>query len=526
MVSPRPVLRLGTRRSLLAWAQSAQVARQLEKIHPGVQVELVGIETRGDRIQDVSLMKVEGKEFFVAELDDALREGRVDLSVHSLKDLSLDRPVELVCGAIPPRQDPRDIVLLGPLAESRLREGIALRIGTSSPRRQALLPAFLERALPSLDPARRAPRVELHDIRGNVNTRLGRLHLAADHPHYMDGVALALAGMNRLAQDEAGSAALRRLLQCTRWIVPPLMECPAAPAQGALAVECRADDWHVRELLRPLHDAVSAQAVARERAVLAEWGGGCHQRLGASVVGVVQNQRRHEFLRIRGIRATGEAADDLRWEAPPRPTPAARGAWISQAPIHHTLETLATEDWSAGEVYFVAHERAGSPLLEARLRPYAVLTPGVQTWFQLARRGIWVGACAEGLGFSAMQELARAEVLGLGSPQHWHALTHTAATLEWEAQGIRATAVYRRDLPGELMSPPHFLSQITHVFWRSGGHWAQYHALLSPDVHHACGFGKTAYRLTQENVKPLNLFPSLEEWRKWIHPTKPFVDSD
>jgi hydroxymethylbilane synthase len=95
-MSKRTVLKLGTRRSLLAWAQSGQVAAAIEKANPGLKVERVGIDTRGDKILDIPLQKVEGKEFFVAEIDDALRSGAVDLTVHSLKDLSLERPTEFV----------------------------------------------------------------------------------------------------------------------------------------------------------------------------------------------------------------------------------------------------------------------------------------------------------------------------------------------------------------------------------------------------------------------------------------------
>src|SRR4051812_47330826 len=100
------VLKLGTRRSLLAWAQSSWVARELEKLHPGkIKVELVGIETRGDKILDIPLSQVDGKEFFVAELDHALRSREVDFTVHSLKDLSLDRPKEFTLGCIPRREN-------------------------------------------------------------------------------------------------------------------------------------------------------------------------------------------------------------------------------------------------------------------------------------------------------------------------------------------------------------------------------------------------------------------------------------
>src|ERR1700704_6193974 len=112
-MAQRP-LRLGTRRSLLARAQSSAVARALERAHPGLKVELVGIDTRGDRITDIPLTQVDGKEFFTAEIDAALREGKVDLTVHSFKDLSLERPEELTLAAVPRRENPRDIVIFAP----------------------------------------------------------------------------------------------------------------------------------------------------------------------------------------------------------------------------------------------------------------------------------------------------------------------------------------------------------------------------------------------------------------------------
>src|SRR4051812_27865955 len=126
----KTALKIGTRKSLLASAQSSWVARELEKLNPNVEISLFGIETRGDRIQDVPLQSVQGKEFFVAEIDQALREKTVDLTVHSLKDLSLDRPREFVCAAIPPRENPRDVVLFNSKITDRLQAGEKIKIGT------------------------------------------------------------------------------------------------------------------------------------------------------------------------------------------------------------------------------------------------------------------------------------------------------------------------------------------------------------------------------------------------------------
>lgn len=144
------VLKLGTRCSLLAMAQSQWVASEVEKYNPDIKVELVGIETRGDQILDIPLSQVEGKEFFVAELDDALIRGRVDFTVHSMKDLSLERPASIVCAAIPQRENPRDVILFSPSVMEKLYRGEVLRIGTSSPRRVENIPPFLNQVLPRM----------------------------------------------------------------------------------------------------------------------------------------------------------------------------------------------------------------------------------------------------------------------------------------------------------------------------------------------------------------------------------------
>src|ERR1039458_1466789 len=140
-MAPR-ALKLGTRRSALARAQSAAVARQLEDLHPGLTVELVGIETRGDRILDTPLSEVEGKEFFTDELDAALTGGKVDFTGHSYKDLSLARSARLLLAAVPRREPPHNIALFAADVPQRLAAGLELIIGSSSPRRAAFVPGF------------------------------------------------------------------------------------------------------------------------------------------------------------------------------------------------------------------------------------------------------------------------------------------------------------------------------------------------------------------------------------------------
>ncbi len=301
------ILKLGTRRSLLAWAQSSWVAREVEKHNPGITVELVGIDTRGDKILDKPLSQIEGKEFFTAELDIALLERKVDFTVHSMKDLSLDRPGKIKLAAIPPRELQHDVIIFHESVVSRLREGKEIRIGTSSPRRLTLIPSFLEKALPQFTSGKK-PTVKFLEIRGNVNTRLGRVHEMEGSDRKLDGVVLAYAGLERLSHDEKAAIELWKLLENTKTIVVPIQESPTAPAQGALAIECHLDNDSVLAALHKLHHAPTEKAVHEERQILSQWGGGCHQKLGANFVANKYGGK----LFIRGEKPSGEFVIETR----------------------------------------------------------------------------------------------------------------------------------------------------------------------------------------------------------------------
>jgi hydroxymethylbilane synthase len=215
-MNSRP-LRLGTRRSALAWVQSSQIAAALRAAHPGLEVELVGIDTRGDRVLDVPLSSIEGKEFFTAEIDAALIEGRVDFTVHSLKDLSLERPKGLILAAVPRRANPRDFAIFAADVPERLADGAGITIGTSSPRRAQLLPPFFARALPHA--ARNL--IKLESLRGNVDSRLRRLREPRGSERHLDGVVLALAGLSRLFADRVRRGKAHWRLKAVRMMRPP-----------------------------------------------------------------------------------------------------------------------------------------------------------------------------------------------------------------------------------------------------------------------------------------------------------------
>ena len=246
----RRVVRLGTRGSPLARAQTDLIANALLESNPELEVEVVTITTSGDRTQTSNEAGPDwGTGVFVKELEGALLREEIDVAVHSLKDVPPVIAAELTLAAIPVREDPLDVLVT---EDGRALEGLAAgaRVGTTSARRSAFL---------------RATRPDLHfvPIRGNVETRLRKL---ADSQY--DAVVLARAGLRRLELD-------------VPYVVLEPELLPPAPGQGALAVESRAGDRDIVELVEPLHDPATASAVRAERRLMANLDGGCRLPVGA-----------------------------------------------------------------------------------------------------------------------------------------------------------------------------------------------------------------------------------------------------
>lgn len=244
------VVRLGTRGSALARAQSGLMANALLQAHPELEVEVVTISTSGDRSQVTNQAGADwGTGVFVKEIENALLRDEIDLAVHSLKDVPPIVTSGLTLAAIPVREDPSDVLVT---SDGRGLQDLALgaRVGTTSARRSAFLRAV-------------RPDLNYLPIRGNVETRLRKL---AEGQY--EAIILARAGLHRLELDAA----------CVV-IEPELL--PPAPGQGALALQCRAGDRDVLELVEPLHDPATAAAVRAERRLMAELEGGCRLPVGA-----------------------------------------------------------------------------------------------------------------------------------------------------------------------------------------------------------------------------------------------------
>jgi hydroxymethylbilane synthase len=255
-------IRIATRKSPLAMWQAEHVAAVLKQIHPDIEVELLGLSTQGDKILDTPLAKIGGKGLFIKELEQGMLEGRADLAVHSMKDVPVELPDGLHLAVIMQREDPRDAFVSNDYANfDELPAGA--RVGTSSLRRQCQL---LE--------AR--PDLAIKTLRGNVNTRLRKL----DEGEY-DAIILAAAGLIRLGFESR-----------IRAKIGPEISLPAI-GQGAVGIECRADDEEINALIAPLHDADTACCVHAERAMNQRLNGGCQ----VPIAGYAMLESGHLWLR-------------------------------------------------------------------------------------------------------------------------------------------------------------------------------------------------------------------------------------
>ncbi len=271
-------IRIATRKSALALWQAEHVKARLEQAHPGLQVSLVPMVSRGDQLLDSPLAKIGGKGLFVKELEAAMLEDRADIAVHSMKDVPMEFPEGLGLYCICEREDPRDAFVSNNHANlDELPHGSV--VGTSSLRRQAQLLAL-------------RPDLQIRFLRGNVNTRLAKL----DAGEY-DAIILAAAGLIRLGFDERIRSSLDD------------RQCLPAGGQGAVGIECRTSDHELHELLKPLHNADSADRILAERALNRHLNGGC--QVPIACYAVLENDQ----LWLRGLVGQPDGTIMLRAEA-------------------------------------------------------------------------------------------------------------------------------------------------------------------------------------------------------------------
>ncbi len=519
-------VRIAARQSDLARLQAEMVGARLSQI--GIAVEYDFRSSLGDLNLQDPLWKMPAKGVFTEDFLVDLTSGRADVVVHSWKDLPTEPREKTEIVATLPRADARDLFLFR-------RDRLAgkprhLRVLTSSPRRAYNLEQVFKTYLPFP-----VETVEFLNVRGNIPTRVRKL-LAED----VDGLIVAKAAFDRLlestGEEYAGTRSdLRAALEACRWMVLPLTLNPTAAAQGALAIEICRDRVDLKEIFARIHCEETFACVQEERRILAKFGGGCHQKIGITVL----RRPYGDVLALRGLTDRGERLDRFELRAPPVVERAARATdlWPTNADLKaadlktaddegfFTREPLPRESWAAEleGARFVWVARAGAWPEGASSGASAeriVWCAGLKTWQKLAERGIWVNGCAEGLGEE--NEATRVETLcGLepGASIDWLKLTHEASAQRPTSSG-RALATYRLVPTSE---PPDLRGK-THFYWASGSAFDR--ALqLFPEIrsgYHACGPGHT-YRRIREVLgadAKLSIVLSRQAWRESVAPSE------
>jgi hydroxymethylbilane synthase len=490
---------IASRRSDLARIQAYQVGEALRAAHPQIEIDYSFHESLGDKNLNDPLWQMPEKGVFTQDFRAGLLRGDFDLVVHSWKDLAIEDDPETEIAATLPRADARDLLLVRADRWARIERAGIMTILTSSPRRAHNLESFLRDVLPA-----KINELNFVNVRGNVPTRVRKL-LESD----VDGLIVAKAALDRLL-DAHGSVSddfaamqneLRAALAGCRWMVMPLRDNPSAPAQGALAVEISRRRSDMRELLAPINFPDTFAAVTTEREILRSYGGGCHQKIGASVL----RRGYGEITFLRGLTDDGRVLDGCTLKSSrPRPPKTPKAAmWPLNA---------AEADWFTRErIPAPAVERANSLwIAKADALPddwnldadQIVWAGGVQTWKRLARRGVWANGCAESLG---EQEDSRIETL-MGRALKWVKLTHDGGHAEGEMPVAATYRLVPRDQPFDLNGKRYF-------FWKSGSSF-EYAWSRNPwltQMTHFCGPGNTARILEKGGVEP-HIFLDHQQW--------------
>ncbi len=489
-------IRISARRSDLARLQAYQVGNALRRTHRGLEVEYLFKESLGDKNQEDPLWKMPAQGVFTEDFARDLLSDQTDLVVHSWKDMPTQTREGLLVAATLKRADPRDLLLLRKDALEAFRARAAgapkLTLLTSSPRRIFSAEASLRSLLPFPVEA-----LETKPVRGNILTRLRKLGAGEGH-----GLFVAKAALDRLlsSQEEefrAGREEIRALLGNFQWMALPLSLFPTAAAQGALAVEMRASSAHLYTLVSAIHHAETFDCVTRERALLASFGGGCHQKIGVTSI---PHPRLGWAEFFHGEPDGQPASRRLTFGLASLPVPPGSSCWPETTRPVFSRKMLAGVPNPGGDL-FVSRTDA-LPENWNLSAEQCLWAAGTRTWRKLAARGIWVHGCADGLG----ESLPEVEDL-LGRRAAWTKLTHEGSTND---RHFSCLATYRLE-PLGVTAPP----LVESYFWPSESlfRWALAKKPAIRDKKHAAGPGFTADAIEKELGRPIDVYYNYSHWR-------------
>jgi len=496
------MIKIISRKSDLAIIQACLVGDAIKDRKSDMFIEYLYKDTRGDIDLTTPLSQLPEIGVFTSDLRESLINEEADIAVHSWKDL----PINLTKGTkiigTLPRADMRDIIFFKKKNLDKIEKNKTLNLLTSSPRREYNLNTFLKNALPY-----KIEKISFDNIRGNIPTRLNKYFFGD-----ADGIVLAKAALDRLLNNNTDlSKDIRKILDSSNWLIPPLSENPCAPAQGAIAIEVKDGRDDIINLIREINDTETFESVQIERNILSSYGGGCHQKIGVSY----EKRDFGDVLTLKGMTDDNIALNQRKIERKEE----SNNSWynIDQNKIYpsdlknynffsrNNLKDHIEEISSLRSKNILA-SRAN--VLDGKIKidsSNILWSSGVKTWFQLVKKGYWVNGSFDSLGENE-------ENLKFIANNDWVKLTHKDSLDFFINDRLFTYRLTKNKITEDL-------SEKSHFYWMSGSAFEyaieQFPIIL--EKFHSCGPGNT-YEIIKKNVTEdrIKIFLNYEDWKDEI----------
>ena len=492
-----------SRKSTLAKLQAIEVSEVIKKKYPEIKIIFKTKDTSGDIDLTTPLHKMPEMGVFTSDIREELLTGKADIAVHSWKDLPVDLEEGTKVAATIKRADSRDVLIF---KKSSLKNK-KLEIFTSSPRRQENLSKFLNKALPF-----KVDSLGFSDIRGNILTRVQKLK-----DSNADGLVIAKAALDRLLapiEEVIGELdSFRKDLNGFLWMTIPSSQNPCAPGQGALAIEVKSGNTKVVELLNEINDLDVFKDVEGERKKLKKYGGGCHQKIGVCI----ENHPLGKITTERGLTPDNELIDERyfspfkkelsRFKNPIEnyyPKLKKDFKLFSRSKIDEGIKEIEAIKNSGLYISRASSIEAGTAIDLSNV----IWTSGIENWFKLAKKGIWVNGTSDSLG----EEQSKPS--SLLKKVNWFLVSH----IDSESKDKKLIATYKLVPKKDIED----LSKYSHFYWMSISSFKE--ALKRfpsiENAEHSCGLGKTFDELNKLYPNEIKPFINYEDWLEKVNEAK------
>ena len=496
------MIKIISRKSDLAIIQACLVGDAIKDRKSDMSIEYLYKDTRGDIDLTTPLSQLPEIGVFTSDLRESLLNEEADIAVHSWKDL----PINLTKGTkiigTLPRADMRDIIFFKKKNLDKIEINKTLNLLTSSPRREYNLNTFLKNALPY-----KIEKISFDNIRGNIPTRLNKYFFGD-----ADGIVLAKAALDRLLNNNTDlSKDIRKILDSSNWLIPPLSENPCAPAQGAIAIEVKDGRDDIINLIREINDTETFESVQIERNILSSYGGGCHQKIGVSY----EKRDFGDVLTLKGITDDNISLNQRKIERKEE----SNNSWYnidlnkiypSDLRNYNFFSRNNLKD-HIEDISFLRNKNilaSRANVLDGKIKidsSNILWSSGVKTWFQLVKKGYWVNGSFDSLGENE-------ENLKFIANNDWVKLTHKDSLDSFINDRLFTYRLTKNKITEDL-------SEKTHFYWMSGSAFEyaieQFPIIL--EKFHSCGPGNT-YEIIKKNVTEdrIKIFLNYEDWKDEI----------